>query len=395
MRGISNRRVLAIFRTVAAGAMLWTTSALHAQNGPPPANVHLDAVRLENISQRREVTGSLRAVQRSRVAAKEDGLVLEVPVEAGDDVKAGQVLVHLDDEVIRIELERLRSEADGRDADIELRQSELAKAERDLLRVSALVERQGASQNELDDATTNVRSARARLAAAEAELASAKANIRRAEKHLADMVVRAPFDGSIVEKTTEVGEWIRSGESVMELVALATIDAFLDVPQQYIGAVLQPNATMQLHVEASGDRYEAPVSNIIVQADSLARTFPVRVRLENPTGSLRPGMSVTAYVLTGERGESLTIHKDAILRDDAGAYVYYDAGGIALPARIEPLFASGDRYVIRSSQLRPGMMVVTEGNERLFPTQPLNVLSSKTSAATQESNSPALGSAGG
>ena len=94
-------------------------------------------------------------------------------------------------------------------------------------------------------------------------------------------------------------------------------------PERFIAALTSAEATVQVRVEALGEVREARVTAIVPMADTLSRLFPVRVRLENPDGLLRPGMSVTGLVPTGQDAESLTVHKDSILRNDAGTYVYF------------------------------------------------------------------------
>ena len=110
---------------------------------------------------------------------------------------------------------------------------------------------------------------------------------------------------------------------------------------------------------------------VVPQADALSRLFPVRLIVDDPESQLRPGMSLTAMVPTGTQAELLTVSKDAILRNAAGEYVYYNNNGTAALAPITRLFSVGSRVVIRSPLIRPGVQVVIEGNERMFPTQPM------------------------
>jgi hypothetical protein len=82
-------------------------------------------------------------------------------------------------------------------------------------------------------------------------------------------------------------------------------------------------------------------------------------------------MSITGLVPTGSEEPSLTIHKDAILRNEMGEFVFFDAGGVAAMAQIRSLFPVGDRMAIEAEALQAGAKVVTQGNERMFPGQPL------------------------
>lgn len=347
--------------------------------GPPPALVSIDAARMERVEARREVLGEIRAVRHASLAAEEAGLVLEVAVESGDWVESGALLARLDGRLRTLDLERRRAARQSAEALVEERRAQVDKAERDLSRLKSLMTSAGASRNEVDDAETRLKEESARHVWAVAALASAKSEEATAEKRLADMTIKAPFTGSVVRKLIEVGEWVDEGKPVVELVAIDSVDAILEVPERFLGALSSPGASVELRVPALSRTISAPVTSVIAAGDRLARTFPVRVRLDNSPkgaggGSLRPGMSVIALIPTGEPMEALTIHKDAVMRNDAGSYVYFNAGGSAAVAPIEPLFAAGERVVVRSPMLRDGMEIITQGNERVFPGQPLNIL---------------------
>ena len=363
--------------------------------GPPPANVALDEVRMERVELKREVTGELRAVKRSAVACEEPGQVVEMLVDTGDQVGEGQVIARLDSELRTIDVARLQAEVGSAQATIDERTAQVAKAQRDLDRLSDLMSRSGASQNEVDDAKTTLAAEQARLSQARAGLASARAELQAAERRLSDMIVKAPFAGSVVLKRTEAGQWVDEGEAVVEMVALGAVDAYLDVPERFVGALMSEGAKVLLRVPAIGDTIEAPVSAVMAEGDRLARTFQVRVRVENEgeasagKGRLRPGMSVVGLVPTGEPIDALTIHKDAVLRNDAGSFVYFNGGGVAAVAPIEMLFASGgDRVAVRSPVLGAGMEVITQGNERVFPGQPLMVNGQMVGAAAGQGGAP-------
>ncbi len=360
-------------------ALLVLTPGAFAQ-GPPPAKVVLDGVRAERVQQRRSVTGELRAVRRSILAAEEEGLVIQLDVDAGDSVRAGDVIARLDDELAQIELDRANAEVVTARAVVSERKANLERDERDVERIETAMNRGSVSPTELDRVRTAAASSEARLNEAESEVRRAEIDLRRAQKRVDDMVIVAPFDGRLVAKRTEVGQWVSRGDEIVELVELRRIEAWIDVPERFIGVMQSRLAdattptTINVQVRALEEPVSGPVIAIVPDADPLSRLFPVRVLLENKGERLKPGMSATALVPTGEMRDAITIHKDAVLRDDAGSYVYFDAGGMAMPARIEVEFAFDDRLVIRPGQLQPGMNIVVRGNERMFPTQPLNII---------------------
>lgn len=372
MKGARMRlnRVVAVASALVLNASAWAQSG----GGPPPAMVRVEPVRLETVERLREVTGELRAVRMSRVASEESGLVVEMTAEVGDRVEEGQVIARLQDELVRYEVERREAQTVSAEALVQEREAQVEKAERDVKRLEDLQRQQGASQTEIDDGRTRLKEWQARLAQAKADLLSARAEEATAKQRLSDMKILAPFAGSVTAKLVEIGHWASEGDTVIELVEYDRVDAYLDVPERFVRALTPGETEIELRLPALGTSVTDRVDIIVAAGDRLARTFPVRVRLKNEEGDLRPGMSVVGLVPTGEPMEAMTVSKDAVLRNDAGPFVYFDGGGAAAIAPVETVFAVGERYVIRSPMLKPGMSVIVEGNERVFPGQPLNIL---------------------
>ncbi len=382
-----------------------------AQQGPPPAAVRVDEARMETVERWREVTGELRSVRRATVAAEQQGQVLELAVEPGDHVEQGQLLARLDDVLAQLEAERARATVRTREAIITERSVAWEKAKRDLQRIEDSYSRAGASQIELDDIRTSIANAESRVAQARSELAYAQSDVRLAEKRLADMVINAPFAGVVVAKRSEVGQWVSEGDSVVELVALDALDAWLDVPEAFAARLIPKNGApieVVLRIPAMravGVETErrAAVSSVIPAADPLSRLFPVRARLANAgaagvpgsTGPLRPGMTVVGLVPTGEPHQALTVHRDAVLRNESGSFVYINAGGVAAIAPVRVEFASGDRVVVQSPLLKAGSQVIIEGNERMYPGRPLKIQNTPPPAADTPATPAAARSATG
>lgn len=349
----------------------------HAQ--APAASVRVDVVRLEALESWRPSVGQIRAARRSVLAAEEEGLVAEVLVREGQSVQAGEVVARLDDTRARLELRRAQAELSSSRATLAEREALVDNAQRDLDRVRATYERGGGNERELDDARTNLAAAQARLEAARADVMLNEALVELAQRRLEDMSIAAPFGGRIVRRSTEAGQWLSRGGSVAEIVALDVVEAWIDVPERLVDRLADGRVAVRVRVPATGDEVEAIAYTIVPDADPRSRLFPVRIVLENPKERFRPGMSVLGLTPTGVTEQTLTVHKDAMLRDDAGEYVYFaapsgDGGYQAVPARVTRLFAAGERVAVRSESLFPGAMVIVEGNERMFPMQPVQIM---------------------
>ncbi|MEL6328549.1 MAG: efflux RND transporter periplasmic adaptor subunit [Planctomycetota bacterium] len=384
-------------RTLAQLLMLITLSAAAApalaQGGPPPARVRVDAARIEPVAAQRRVTGEIRSLKRALIAAQVEGLVLAIDLDEGDLVSEGEIIARLDDELAQRDRDAALGRLHSAQAIAEQRTAEAERADRDLQRVESIATRGSANETELDAATTASRVAIARAAEAAADVEVAQADLARWSRILADKTIRAPFTGRVVRKETEIGEWLAEGDPVVELVSLTDLEARIDVPEHLLSLLEAvedevPVNVPGLQTQTSDGLIVGRVIGVIPSADPLARLFPVRISLPNEDGRLRPLMSVTAMVPTAAVSTRLTINKDALLRDDGGSFVYMAAptpgstdGGPsagpthqAVPMRVDVLFAAGSRLVVREGALPPGALLLVEGNERVFPTQPLILL---------------------
>lgn len=344
--------------------------------GRPATSVRAVRVDLEEIQERRRVTGELRAVRRSRVATREPGLVSELPVEEGTRVKAGAVLAVLDSRRLAIELLQLEAQVKVASATVAATEAQLALEESDLDALRSLSAAKATNPKELADAASQVRVASARLEGARREVEVTRALADLLGVRLEDTTIRAPIDGVVVSTSTERGEWVAEGDPIVEIVSSGQYDAWLDVPQRYAPRVIGRREPVQVMIDATEQRIEPRIPVIVPQVDPTARTFGVYVRIDDTETVLAPGMSVTGWIPTGERGSYLTVPRDALLRNQAGFFVYVGRGGpggpqMATPVQVKIAFETETRVAVRPGALRVGDVVVVEGNERLFPMMPI------------------------
>lgn len=351
------------------------------QDGPPPANVTVDEVRSEELVRRRSVTGEIRSRLTSALASQVEGLLIELDVDEGDEVAKGQIIARIDSKRAQIAVRRAESELAFAHSVIQQRQVELDNATRGLDRIEQLDRLGSSGVSQLDDAQTLVESRKALLAQAESELATAQGDLDLAKRELEDMSIEAPFSGRVVEKHSEIGQWIGSGDEIVTIVSLDQLEARIDIPEDVYAAVsatMNKQEQIEMRLPAlglgAGQEIYGEVITILPSADRLSRLFPVRIAVDNRDNTIRPGMSLNAMVPTDSRGQYITVHKDAIVRTATGEVVYFSSDGVSAIAPIERLFAIGERMAVRSPVLQAGMSVVISGNERLFPGQSLNIL---------------------
>lgn len=353
-----------------------------AQSGVPATAVTVDAVRRESVQEHRRVTGELRAVRRSSVATQEEGVVVDMPVTEGRKVTVGEVLAVLDSRRIEIELRQADAEVLAVQGILEERQARQSwrEEELDLYRKSA--QRGAANVKELLDAEALARIAAAITRQGERRLEVTKARAELLRKRLEDMTIVAPFDGVVVQKHAELGEWVGEGDAVVELVSTGLIDAWLDIPQRYFAALRDGTPEISIDVEAMGGSINVGEMRVVTQVDPKARSFSCVATIDNEAagGRLAPGMSLTAWIPTGRTAKRLLVSRNAILRNEAGAFLYVarqppgaarGEAASAVPLRVTVSFGVGDRVVVQGPGLAEGDLVVVEGNERLFPMMPV------------------------
>ncbi|MEL6908136.1 MAG: efflux RND transporter periplasmic adaptor subunit, partial [Planctomycetota bacterium] len=278
--------------------------------------------------------------------------------------------------------------AEGIDDD--LRTAELAEAARDLEALRAARAGDAVSEREVRVALARRDVAAAGETAAAARIEALDADAALLELRVSDTVVRAPFDGVVVERLAEVGEWVSPGDPVVRVVSTATVEIWLDVPERLLAGVGASDGRFEARVPSSDLRVPLEDARVLPLVDRASRTF--RVVGRSAGAGLAPGMSVEAEVPTGERAPWTLVPKDALKYRPTGIVVAVVKGsdegaatvtGPAVDLPVEIAFELAGEVALRPGAVQPGDVVVVEGNERLFPGAPV--------LATIEPGAPAEG----
>ncbi|TXS96056.1 efflux RND transporter periplasmic adaptor subunit [Parahaliea maris] len=337
-----------------------------AQSGVP---VTVTAVREMPILQQVPLTGTVMAQRSARLSTATSGLVKALQVDAGVQVEAGDVLLELDPELARLQLDS--AEARARQAD-----NALADARRRLKEAQELIPQRSIAETVVRDLESEVQQD---LAAREQALADAA--YQRAV--LARHTLKAPFAGVVSAKLTELGEWVTPGQAVFDLVATDSIRMDFPVAEDYLAAIRDGGKVYYSPTASPGQRFIGEVENVVPVTDPGARTFLLRVLPVERNPLLLPGMSVSAVLQLPTGREGLVVPRDATLRYPDGRTVVWTVtrGGDGAIAR-ENLVQTGlqfDGMVEIRSGLSGGEQVVTQGNEALQMGQSVVVRQGSTS----------------
>jgi len=219
----------------------------------PPVRVSLISVRTVEAPTLLEVTGTVRPVARAILSARVMGVIEEMPVTLGQQVRAGDVIA--------------RIAAGEIDARVAQARSQLNQAERDLARESALLARNASTADTVRNLGDRV--------------AITQAMVREAEVMLGYVTVRAPFDGVIARKPANTGDLAAPGQPLAEVEGSDRFHIEAGIPDSS-AVPLAIGAELSVEVPATGVRFAARLEELSSAADAQART--VLVRLAVPAG---------------------------------------------------------------------------------------------------------------
>jgi RND family efflux transporter MFP subunit len=228
------------------------------------------------------------------------------------------------------------------------------------------------------------------IAQARARLQMATEQWKKLESQKAKYTIRAPFDGFVVAKRTEVGEWVKPGDPVVEVVALDPIEIEVTVPEVYIRHV-NLGGQVSVRFDALSDQtFTGEVARVIPNADLRSRTFPVKVQLANPKGAdghlIKAGMVARVTLAVGPKVQATLVPKDALVLGGPQPIVMLvvdDPQAKVKTVRPVPvqLGIAEAAFIQVTGDLRAGQEVVVVGNERVRPGQPIQTAPSDAAAA--------------
>ena len=366
-------------------------------------------------------TGYIVAAHKIEVAAKVVGKVAWIGVEKGDRVKEGQVLVRLEDDEYRAQLQQTRGQLENlqarlaelehgsRPEEIATSQANLNQAKADLENARVTLERTGPltregvlSKQALDDAEARHRSAIARvdslqktydlvkigprqeqIDAARGAVVQAQGAAAFAATQLSDTIIRAPVTGTILERAVERGEFVTTsfvGERgakgyVVSLADLNDLEVELDISQNDFGKLYMKQDAI-LTVDAYPDKkWQGWIKEMSPEANRQKATVQVKVKVANPDQFLRPEMNATAAFLGAEQSGTPgrpSVHiPPATLVD---GHVWVVANGVASPRdvktggnppagiRVDDGLQGGEELIVNPPKdLKPGAKVQVRG----------------------------------
>lgn len=290
---------------------------------PPPLKVDVTAVKRGPITRTVTAAGKLLASTEVKVSSNLSGDLLELTVHEGDAVKRGQLLARIDSQRYAAQVRQQEAARASAAADLELERVQLAKIEAEQKRIERLVASASASPAELERATADTQSERAKVQAVAQRLAQTDAALSEARHWLELCTINAPIDGIVTSRQKQVGERVRGSdfsEDVIVIVAtLSNMEAKVEVGEHEV-VYLHVGDKADIEIDAFPDKKwpaqvieiarNATIKNPGTEAEVI--NFPVRLALTTPVTGALPGMSAQASISTETHDNALMVPVQAV-----------------------------------------------------------------------------------
>ncbi len=272
--------------------------------------VQTEKVVRRDITQTVTATGTINPEFKVVITPEVTGEIVKLPVEEGDKVKKGDLLIQIRDKTYRAQKERADAVLMSSKATLAMRKAELDKVKSDYNRIKELYSKGLASKSELEASKSIFLSTKARYEAQQSSVLQSEASVREAADKLSKTSIYSPMNGTISQLNVELGERVlgsgfSQGTNIMTVSDLNNMEATVEVDENDV-VLISVGDTARIEIDAFGDK---SFRGVVTKIGNTAKTaglgtqdqvvnFEVRIKLIDLDKNLRPGMSATAKIET-------------------------------------------------------------------------------------------------
>ncbi|MDY6469311.1 MacA family efflux pump subunit [Acinetobacter faecalis] len=273
-------------------------------------------------------TGVLEATKMVSVGAQVSGQVKKMYVELGDQVKQGQLIAQIDSVRQENDLKTAEASIKNQQAQLAVRQANLAKVESEYNRQKAMYAQDATSRAELESALASYKTAQADITAISAQIEQSRLTLATAKEDLGYTQILAPMDGTIVAIVTEEGQTVNANQSAPTIVKLAKLDTMTIKAEISEADVMKVEEGQSVYFTTLGNsekkiyaklRQVEPApksinsdSNTSSSSTSTAVYYNALFDVPNEDGKLRIDMTAQVYIILDEAKNALTVPAAAI-----------------------------------------------------------------------------------
>ena len=306
------------------------------RNNEKRTNVRVHEVDLESLSIQYTYVGNLLPNQRLIMKSEIDGVIENIYFDEGQEIVKYKKLVDISTKELSLKLK------------IALTDSKLAES--NLNRDEELAKKNLIPNAKLDQTRTF-----AERASLNKELA--KINLNKS-------LIKSPLKGTIKTRFVKVGEFVRKGDRLVEILDVDSILVKVNIPEQEILQIkIGQKVDIVLYI-LENKKIEGEVKKIGLEADSSNRTFPVEIEVDNSERELRPGMLARATFTQRVDQDQVVVPRHAIMERDMGRIVYVVDNDIAVQRKVSIGITQREKVQVIMG-LSKGEKLVIEGHTKL------------------------------
>jgi multidrug efflux system membrane fusion protein len=338
----------------------------------PPVPVLVAKAQSRDMPVVLDLVGRAEAYASVTLKPRLDGQVAEMAFAEGQHVKAGQVLVRLDEGDFAARLRQA-------EANLARDQANVAKARADVVRYGTLKDQGFVSTEKLDEV-------RAVLAAAEATVQADQAAVDLARLQLGYTLIRAPFDGIVGARLVHPGTAVKSNDTALAVVnRVQPLYVTFALPEKYLGPLrtrwVQGGLKAKVRLPGEPDEVEEGELRFLDNAvDAATGTIQMKAVLPNKNERLTPGQFLDVSLVLETLKNVVTVPLEAVQQGPEGSFVYVVQPDQTVRQRPVKLAFSRAGQAVLSAGLAPGETVVTDGHARLTPKSKVKIKEPKSAA---------------
>jgi len=358
---VAGLTIFAVLAVLLAGCGNKSQTASSAAEAVP---VSLAEAKMGRLSRGDILAGKVVAAAEVNLVPKMTGKVAEVPVDVGDRVRAGQVVLRLD--APELEAAVRQAEAALALAESNRRQAQLDYdvAAANYERAKVLLEHQALSEAEFQAKyELPYKAAKERVEnLAPAQVRQAEAALALARANLANSIVNSPIAGVVTARNVDPGELAAPTMPVLTVADIDRVVVEAGASEQQVNKLKKGQKVRVFISAVRAEPFEGVISSISPAADVRTKMYTVKVEIPNPGHLIKPGMF--AEVDLGVAGEAVLVPRDAVVTRDNTTAVFVVVGNKAVLRKVETGPSDGRNIAVLSG-LKPGEKVVVAGQELL------------------------------
>lgn len=304
---------------------------------PPEVVVQVQSVKIASIPAKINAVGTLRAPQDVNISAEIGGYITKVAFTDGQAVQKGDLLFQLDDAKEQAELLSDQAAYEG--------------AKNKFYRMQNLLKLHYASEQDID--------------VAHADLQAKLAAVKTAQDNVDKKAITAPFSGMVGARTVSVGDYVTTGQKLVELVDRSVLKVDYSVPEKYWQQVKLDQPVAITTSDSSGKAFTGKVVYISPAIDPQTHTLALQANIPNPDNALAPGLFVTISHVTGTSQQTFLVPEESLIKSPDKVIVYRVINNKAVETPVKVGMCQGGGYVEVLSGLSMDDVIVTAGQEKL------------------------------